>query len=472
MAQHRRKAGQEAIVIGGSMAGLLAARALAESYELVSILERDALPAGAENRKGVPQGRHAHALLSSGHRLLEEFFPALTHELVGQGALVGDATGQAVRVIGGWRQLRFNSGRQGLYVSRPLLEAAVRARVKALPNVRIVDGCDVVGLTTTPDHGRVTGVRLLRRRPGSADETLAADLVVDASGRGSRTPAWLEALGYARPVEEQVRVDVGYVSRIYRRRPEHARGALAVNITSQPPNRRAGVMLAMEADRWMATLVGYLGDHPPADPQAFADFARGLPARDIYDIIRTAEPLSDPVPAKYPASVRRRYDRLDRFPAGLLVVGDALSTFNPTYGQGMSVAAMHATALRDVLEQGGQDLARSFFRTTARIINTPWRLAVGGDLRFAEVEGQRNPMQLLINRYLDRFHQAAQHDPELVSAFGKVVSLLAPPASLLQPRLVWRVLRGNARLAWRQGRASIRPTTPRSQPYGPENQME
>jgi 2-polyprenyl-6-methoxyphenol hydroxylase-like FAD-dependent oxidoreductase len=310
----------------------------------------------------------------------------------------------------------------------------------------------VLGLTTTPDLGRVTGVRLLRRGAGSAEESLSASLVVDASGRGSRSPAWLEALGYARPAEEQVRVGVGYVSREYRRRPEHAGGALAVNITPVPPNRRMGVMLALEDDRWMLTLVGYLGDHPPTDPQALEDFARTLPAPDIYDIIRTAEPLSAPIAAKYPASMRRRYDQLQRFPAGYLVLGDALSAFNPTYGQGMSVAAMEAAALREALASGEQDLARRFFRTAAAIIDIPWRLAVGGDLRFAEVEGQRSNMQKLINGYLDRFHQAAQYDPVLVSAFGQVVSLLAPPASLLHPRLVVRVLRANRRQARGHGR--------------------
>lgn len=461
MARSARIVGEEAIVIGGSLAGLLAARALADHHEHVTILERDAFPDVVANRKGVPQGQHTHALLASGHRQLEAFFPGLTRELVAQGAIVGDANGLAERVIGGVRYHRFFSGRQSLYASRPLLEAAVRARVRALPDVRVVDQCDVLGLTTTINRGRVTGVRLLRRVPGSAEETLNANLVVDASGRGSRSPAWLEALGYARPVEEQVRVGVGYASREYRRRPEHAHGALAVNVTPAPPNRRAGVMLAVEGGRWQVTLVGYLGDHPPTDPQGFEDFARTLPSSDIYDILRAAEPLTDPIPAKYPASMRRRYDQLRRFPAGYLVVGDALAAFNPTYGQGMSVAAMEAAVLSEAVSRGERDLARRFFRRAAAIVDIPWRLAVGGDLRFADVEGHRTPMQNLINRYLDRFHRAAQHDPVLVSAFGQVVSLLASPASLLHPRLALHVLRGN----WRVSRSAAREATAAESAY-------
>lgn len=447
MPDHPRKAGQEAIVIGGSMAGLLAARALADSHEQVTVLERDVLPAAAENRKGVPQGHHSHLLLVSGQMQLERFFPGFTAEVVQQGAITGDANGQAIRVISGCRHLRFFSGRQSLYASRPLLEATVRARVLALPNVRVIDRCDVIGLTATADQRRVTGVRVRRDAPGSAEETLRAGLVVDASGRGSRSPVWLEDLGYARPEEEEVRVKVGYASRMYRRLPEHGNGALSVAITPVPPSRRMGIMLAIEDDRWLLTLAGGQGDHPPTDPQGFDEFARSLPAPDIHDIIRTAEPLSEPVPARYPASARRRYDKLKRFPAGYLVCGDALSSFNPTYGQGMSVAALEAAALQEVLARGTHDLARRFFAAAGAIVDNPWRLAVGGDLRFPDVEGKRSRVQSVINHYLDRFHRAAQHDPVLVRAFGQVVSLLAPPASLLHPRLALRVLRGNLRPA-------------------------
>jgi 2-polyprenyl-6-methoxyphenol hydroxylase-like FAD-dependent oxidoreductase len=447
MTPHTRIAGQEAIVIGASLGGLLAARALADCYDQVTVLERDALPAAPENRKGVPQGRHAHALLRSGQQLLEDFFPGLTDEILRQGGILGDATGQARRVISGYPYARFHSGQPNLYSSRPLLEAAVRARVLGLPNVRVFDNCDVLGLAVTPDKTVVTGVRLIRRAPGSAEETLNGDLVVDASGRGSRSPAWLEALGYARPAEEQVRVNAAYATRLYQRRADHADGALVVNITAAPPNRRMGVMLAIEADRWIVTLAGYLGDHPPSDPQGFEEFARGLPAPDIYHIIRAAQPLSDPLPAKYPASIRRRYDLLERFPAGYLVFGDALASFNPVYGQGMSVAALEAAALRESLAYGSHDLARRFFRAAGSTVEIAWRLATGGDLRFAEVEGQRTALQTLINRYLVGLHRAAQHDPELVSAFGVVINLLAPPASLLHPRLALRVLLGNLRLA-------------------------
>jgi 2-polyprenyl-6-methoxyphenol hydroxylase-like FAD-dependent oxidoreductase len=430
---------QHAIVIGASMGGLLAARTLADHYAQVTVMERDAFPAPGENRKGVPQGRHAHALLASGREVLEGFFPGLTDELARQGAILGDPALQARRFIGGGYHCQFRSGARSLYASRPLLEAHIRTRLLSLPNVQIIENCDVPGLLTSEDKRRITGVRLVRRAAGEAEEMLPADLVVDASGRGSRSPTWLEALGYPKPQEEQVRIGVGYVSRVYQRTPKHLNGALIANIALLPPNKRMGVMIAMEGDRWLVTLVGYLGDHPPTDPQGYEAFAKTLPAPDIYEVIKDAEPLSDPIPAKFPASIRRHYEKIERFPAGYLVFGDAISSFNPAYGQGMSVAAMEALALQACLAQGVEGLAERFFQQASRIIDIPWSIAVGGDLRFPEVEGKRSPLQQWINRYLASFHRAAQHNPDLVMAFGRVANLKASPASLLKPGVMWKV---------------------------------
>jgi hypothetical protein len=289
----------------------------------------------------------------------------------------------------------------------------------------------------------VTGARVLRRADGSAEQVLDADLVVDATGRSSRTPIWLQALGYARPATEQVRIGLGYASRTYRLPPDALDDDQAVLQAATPQQPRSGVLLLLEGDRWMVTLGGILGDHPPTDPDGFLAFARSLRFPDIYQTIRDGEPLDDPVAFRFPASVRYRYERLDRFPDGLLVVGDAVASFNPVYGQGMSVAALEALTLRRHLQRGTQPQPRRFLRDLARVVDVPWDMAAGGDLVFPGVQGRRPRKLRLVNAYLARLHAAAAHDADLAGAFVRVAGLVAPPQSLLRPGIAVRVLRGS-----------------------------
>ncbi len=438
-----RPSNHHAVVVGASMAGLAAARVLADAYERVTVLDRDTLPAAAEPRRGVPQARHAHALLASGRAALEELFAGLTDELVAAGALVADSQGDFRWYNDGHKLRQVPSGLPALMVSRPLLEDRVRERVRALGNVRLVDRCQVTGLAATPDGRGVDGVRVIGR--GGGEELVRADLVVDATGRGSRGPAWLEELGYRRPVEEQVHVGITYTTRVYRRRPEHLGGDIGAVVGPTPELRRGGGILAMEGDRWIVTLFGYFGEQAPADAEGFAAFAATLAAPDIFEVVRDAEPLEDARVTRYPASVRRRYGRLDRFPDGLLVVGDADCRFNPIYGQGMTVAAREALALRDCLRQGPTGLGLRFRMRTDAIVDIPWEIAVGSDLRFPEVEGPRTAKVRLVNAYLARLHVAAATDPEVGRAFLRVVNLIDPPERLLRPATALRVLRGQRR---------------------------
>ena len=437
---------EHAVVLGASMAGLAAARVLADAYDQVTVLERDALPVAAVHRKGVPQSRHAHGLLAAGRVALEELFPGLTDELVANGALSGDLQAESRWYNAGLRLCPAPSDLQAVAVSRPLLEGCVRERVQALPNVRVVDRCDAAGLVATPDGRGVRGVRVIGRADGSTEEVLEADLVVDATGRGSRSPLWLEQLGYPRPAQDEVRAGVAYASRVYRRHRDHLDGDTAVVVAATVDRPRGGVMLAMEGDRWMVTLNGYLGQRPPADPDGFVAFAAGLPVPDIFEVIADAEPLGEVLPARYPASTRRRYEQLRRFPDGYLVTGDAVCAFNPVYGQGMSVAALEALALRECLRSGtAAGLASRFFAKAARIVDIPWGIAVGADLRFPGIEGARTAKVRLVNVYLARFHVAAATDPVLGGAFLRVVNLMDRPEGLLRPAIALRVLRGNLR---------------------------
>jgi 2-polyprenyl-6-methoxyphenol hydroxylase-like FAD-dependent oxidoreductase len=430
---------QTAIVVGASLAGLLAARVLAEHYAQVTLVERDTLPTTPEARKGVPQGRHAHAVLARGQMTLEQLFPGLTPRLLELGA----PRGFGRLCFGGGYLAPARTGEGGLFVSRPLLETEVRARVLALPNVRLLEQHDAEGLTASDDGARVTGLRVTERATG-AGALLAADLVVDASGRGSQAPAWLEALGYRGPEVELVPVRMGYCTRHYRREPQHLDGDVIVNVSPTRGNARGGALLAQEGERWIMTVAGYFGDDPPTDEQGFLEFARSLPATELHEIARTATPLSAPTSYKFPANQWRHYERLKRFPAGLLVMGDALASFTPIYGQGITVAAVEALALRDCLAAGQQQLARRFFRQASAIVGHAWSITAGGDRRLA-VDADAGPLTRLVGWYTDKLLVAARHDPQLSMAFWSVANLFAPPASLLRPRVAWRVLRGQLR---------------------------
>ena len=439
-----KQIGQHAIVIGSSMGGLLAARVLSDRFARVTVLERDAMPAPGEQRKGVPQGRHAHGLLATGYRVMQRLFPGFERDLVTAGAQVGDSTGDGLWFQHGGYLAQTQGKLQAALLSRPMLEARVRARVLGLTNVRLETSVDVIALASR-DGRRVIGVKLDR---GTGDELLEADLVVDASGRGSRSPAWLEALGYDRPPTSEVKINMGYASRTYGRRPGDLGGNTHLIVAPKAPHqKRGGVLLAQEGDRWILTLIGMLGDFPPTDEAGFLAFARSLPTPDLYDVISQAEPLSEITPHKYPSSLRRHYEQLKVFPEGYLVFGDALCSFNPIFGQGMTVASLEAEALETSLQGGLEGLWRGFFKRASKVIDIPWTLAAGADLGFPEAQGKRGPEVNAINAYIGKLLEAAWHDPKLAVAFHQVSNLVKPPTSLFAPGIVWRVLLGSRKPA-------------------------
>ncbi|MEO8100342.1 MAG: FAD-dependent monooxygenase [Acidobacteriota bacterium] len=424
---------KHAIVMGASMAGLMATRALSDHFERVTVIEQDTLPEAPENRRGVPQGRHTHGLLAGGRQEMERVFPGVTREMVDAGALAGDIVRDFRWFFEGGCLAQVASGMDAVAASRPFIESFIRRRAFGLKNVTSRQACQVEGLLATEDRGRVSGVRV-------DGETLAADLVVDATGRGSKMPQWLKDLGYEAAEEERVEISLKYTTRYFRRDARELGGDLGTVTPPTAAGKRGGVMIAQEGGRWTVTLICHFGPHAPEDLAGFIAWAGTLPAPYIHEVIRKAEPLGDATQAGMPASVRRRYEKLARFPEGLLVTGDAVCSFNPIYGQGMTVAAQYGRELNEALAEGEQDLARRFFARAARAADNPWTIAVGNDLRMPETVGPRNAGVNAVNWYMSKLHRAAHTDAELALAFHRVANLLAPPPSVMQPRLALRVL--------------------------------
>jgi 2-polyprenyl-6-methoxyphenol hydroxylase-like FAD-dependent oxidoreductase len=445
------KIGNHAVVLGASMAGLLAARSLSEFYDTVSVVERDPLPETGSGactpRRGVPQGRHLHGLLPRGAQVFEELFPGILDQMVLDGAQYLDGRDLSLihYEVGGHLMVRTGgaSSLKLILATRPFLEEHVRARIRALSNVTLLVDHDIVGLTVTPNRRRVTGVRVLDRRTRE-DATLDADLVVDATGRGSRTPAWLEYLGYERPLEDHVAVQLTYVSQPLRMAPDalHEQGFLVGNV----PGRPHGVgILHSENDTWMFTVFGIAGNEPPPDLMAMCEYVEDYAPARLLSAVRAAEPIGAPARHCQPSSRWRRYDKMRRFPKGLLVIGDAICSFNPVYGQGMTVAALEALALRHCLSRGTTDLARRFFRAAESPIRQAWELSANPDLSLPEIEGTPPLLTRLLNLYVDRVLAAAEYDPAAVEGFFRVTGLIDPAVALLRPSMIWRAIRANHR---------------------------
>lgn len=421
-----------AVVLGAGMAGLLAARVLTETFDRVTVLDRDTLLDGAEPRRGVPQGAFPHALLPRGRQILDDLFPDLVDGLLRDGAMEGPV--ERFRfLLAGVRFARVTEG-VSLLSSRPLLEAHVRAAVRALPAVTIVERCAVLGLVA--EGGRVTGVEV------DPDRTITADLVVDASGRNSRADVWLRALGFPEPPVDSVRVDVAYTCGRFRLRDDAMDGDQVVLTSGVPGNSRSGAVFPVEGGEYVVGLGGTFGDSASTDPDGFHRYAATLPFPDVAEVLVGAEPCGPLRTMRFPDNRRRRPERVDG-PRGLILVGDALCAVNPVYGQGMTMAALQAEELRRTLADDPDPQPRRVHRRLLQAIAAGWDNTVGADSADPRVEVDRGRAAAVIGRWVARVQRAAGHDPVVAHAFLQVTGLVDPPQALLRPAFVARVLRAD-----------------------------
>ncbi|WP_198030118.1 FAD-dependent monooxygenase [Bradyrhizobium sp. Tv2a-2] len=443
------KIGKQAVVIGAGMAGLAAAGAIADHFENVLVLERDRLTNQAMPRSGAPQSRQLHVLVQGGQRALTDLFPHFEQDLLNAGAV-------PLRMPG---ELRFEIPRLGSFpsrdfgwllygASRPLVELITRRQAARLANLSIRSQCRVLEITASLDGTMVTGVRF--ESAAGRQEILAADLVVDASGRGAPTLGLLRSSGQPVPDEIVIGVDLHYTTTTFVMPEDAPTDWKAIATHPQAPERsRGGYMVPNEGNRWVLTLTGRLGERPPSEPDGFMDYARGLETQTIYNAIKHAERQGGFERYANPVSVWRRFDRLNSFPEGLLPIGDSICRFNPIYGQGMSVAAQEARLLKQLLDGRATKsdplagLAAAFFSESLALVEAPWNMAAVPDMIYPETRGERPADFEDRLKYDGALMRVAMNDASVHRLLAEVQQLLKPPSVLQDPdvdRLVQREL--------------------------------
>ena len=448
--QHRQQGsegpGRHAVVVGGSIGGMLTARVLADHFDRVTVVERDRLPDGGENRPGVPHARHLHFFFKRGLMVVEELFPGVTADLLEAGSHLLDQ-GRDFRILyrSGWSP-RTELGLEFCTFTRPLLEATIRRHLLANPRVSLLEGVEVAGLVMSGDLSRVEGIRIRPRHhaPDAAEErVLAAELVVDTSGRGSKAPEWLEAAGRARPEETVVDAFWGYATRIYEPVADFQKDWKNLLVMNRPPYQpRAGIIQPIEGNRWLVTIAGVMHDYPPTDEEGFLQFAKSLSSPELYQAIEHARPLSRIWGYRRTENRLRHYDQAD-VPQGFAALGDSVCAFNPVYGVGMTLTGLEALELRECLRRGrGRLDSRRFQKRVARLVAGPWALTTGEDLRWPATQGGTITFKVkLMHWYIEQVIQLIPRSEEVFRRFQEVNHMLKSPAALFHPKVLGPVLR-------------------------------
>jgi flavin-dependent dehydrogenase len=428
-----------AIVIGGNLAGCLAAKVLLQHYDRVFILEKADFDDEVGTRRGVPQEHHVHLLLLKGKQVLEEIFPGILRQLEAAGAIVADL-GHDIKwyQCGRWKS-RYKTGIEAHYCSRRLIDNTIRMQIRRESRVSVISGATATALMSSGKN--VTGVEYIH---AGTTHRCAADVVVDASGRGSRAPKWLAALfPDEKIVEERIETQLGYASRVYKCLPQfrHLWKVLLV-LPSAPRQRAMGVISPIEGDRWLATTGGWFGHYPTTDPDDFLAFLSRLPARDIFDVVNQAEPLSDVYRFGMRGSVRYRYELMGRWPTGFLVIGDALCSLNPLYSQGMTLLALEVQCIRDCLKQllAGSLSIHAVQRSVCKVVIPAWSMAKEEDMRFPEINGAHGIRMSMRQWYGASLGKLSANNRLALQTQVAVTNLVAPPSLLYHPRIVGPLL--------------------------------
>lgn len=434
-----------AVVIGGSMAGMMAARILSDHYKHVTIIDRDYMPTTVEQRDGTPQAKHLHIFLAKGLQIVQELFPGIDQEMAAHGATIQHWGKETVNYLErGWMPA-FESSLKTRGISRILLEWCVRQRLRANERIEFMERTQVKQLLTRNNYGTVIGVEVHPKGEPNQTTEIKADLVVDASGRGSESAQWLVKMGYEQVQESVINSFLGYATRWYKRPANFPKNLKILTVQAVLKNPRGGVIMEVENDTVIVTVSGTNKDYPPTDETGYLEFTKSLLSPVIYNLIRDAEPLSKIYGYQRTENRWRHYEHFSRWPEQFMVLGDAACAFNPIYGQGMTTGALEAVALGEVLKayvgKNESGMAKTFQERLAKVIETPWLMATGEDLRYPGTEGGQVKWQdRIVQKYIERYINAMPLYPEIIDPFVQVMNLLQPPTTLFRPGTIVKVI--------------------------------
>lgn len=455
--QERQQAisnGSHALVIGSGIAGLLAARVLLNHFKYITVVERDVLPEQPQPRLGVPQAVHSHALLVRGQRILEQLFPGLSAELLTAGAISVDWSADVLYLSSMGIAARCPSDLIASACSRNLLEWAIRRRLTGGERLQFLEATQAKKLLTDESRARVIGVQLCDRDNSQLGE-LTADLIVDASGRNSSLPRWLEELGYQVPSETVIDASLGYTTRWYER-PAHLQvdWKVLLVLPNPPHESRSGVLAPAEGNRWLLSLYSFGRDYPPTDEVSFLDFARTLHSSILYEAVKDAKPLSPVYSYRRTENRWYHYEQLLKLPEGIVVLGDAVFAFNPYYGQGMTAAALSALVLDQCLYQRWRQsqnasfgFGQHFQKQLAHSLKAPWLNATRSDRAWLTSEDsitttrKPNKTNLLLQQYVEQVMLLSMECPEVHRTMIEMYHMVKSPVAFFQPNIAAKVLR-------------------------------
>jgi len=438
---------RHAVVVGGSIAGLLAARVLSDHCERVTVLDRDELGVELRPRKAVPQAPQTHVILTRSYQALQELFPGLIDEFVAAGASVYDSGTQMAAILNGCWVKPGPCGLHYVDCTRTFYEASLRRRVSQLQNVSLLAGRLVRSLVAN-SSGVVVGVSCEEDGTGSAS-TVEADLIVDASGRASHAPRWLETLGYGLPKTEEVRIDLAYVGALYEAPASYRpRAKLHVIYPDPPKSWHGGLLQPVEGGLWQLSQWGLFGDHPPLDDAGFVAFSQTLASQEVFAFLCEARRVDDFKKMNVPFNRWHRYDRMARFPKSFCSVGDAVSSVNPVYGQGMTKAAIHAMHLRKLLGecQSAAEVADRIRSDLPSLVEKQaWMTTVYGDLTYPQAVGERPADFRFVTWYTRCVAELASTNLEVRKSYQRALILQSGIYSLFRPKIFAKAMAYAAR---------------------------